>query len=358
MPSRLTPFVGWVWVVLVAATIVVPGRSVHAQALEPRSYANTPVGINFVLLGYGYTEGDDGFDASSPVEDAKVHVHAGLLAYARSLDVWGLSGKVLAVLPFAEASGSAKVAGQGRDRQVLGLADPLLRVSVNAYGAPALSMADFPTYQQDVIVGVSLQVTAPLGQYDSSKLLNVGTNRWSFKPELGVSKAWGPVILELIPAITFFTKNDDFLDGKTLEQDPIYSVQGHLIYEFFPALWASLNATYYTGGRTTIDGEKSDEQPENVRLGVTAALSVSRHQSIKLYGSTPASTTARTTTSGPSESPGNTGGVEGCSEPSVLLLAVSVAGGGTTPRRQRSSERVSTPVGAFRAAVDSALPGR
>ncbi len=285
MPSRLTSFVGWVWAALVAATIVVPGRSVHAQALEPRSYVNTPVGINFLLLGYGYTEGDVGFDASSPIKDAKVNVHSGLLAYARSLDVWGLSGKVLAALPFAEASGSAKVAGQGRDRQVFGLADPLLRVSVNVYGAPALSMEDFPTYRQDIIAGVSLQVTAPLGQYDSTKLLNVGTNRWSFKPELGVSKSWGPVILELIPAITFFTKNGDFFDGKTLEQDPIYSVQGHLISEVSPPLWVALDATYYAGGRTTIDGEKGP-QPENVRLGLTAALSMSRHQSIKLYGST------------------------------------------------------------------------
>jgi hypothetical protein len=128
-------------------------------------------------------------------------------------------------------------------------------------------------------------VTAPLGQYDSTKLLNVGTNRWSFKPEIGLSKAWGPVILELIPAITFFTKNDDSFGGKTLEQDPIYSVQGHLLYEFFPALWAALDATYYAGGRTTIDGEKGP-QPGNVRVGATVALSMSRHQSIKLYGST------------------------------------------------------------------------
>jgi Putative MetA-pathway of phenol degradation len=285
MPSRLTPFAGCVCAALVATTILVPGGGVHAQALEPRSYANTPVGINFLLLGYGYTEGDVGFDASLPVTDAKVHVHGGLLAYARSLDVWGLSGKVLAVLPFAEASGSAKVVGQERDRQVFGLADPLLRISVNFFGAPALSMEEFPTYRQDIIVGASLQVTAPLGQYDSTKLLNVGTNRWSFKPELGVSKAWGPVILELIPAITFFTKNDDFFGGKTLEQDPIYSVQGHLIYQISPAFWAALNATYYAGGRTTIDGEKGPE-PGNVRLGLTAALSLSRHQSIKLYGST------------------------------------------------------------------------
>ena len=100
-----------------------------------------------------------------------------------------------------------------------------------------------------------------------------------------MSKAWGPVILELIPAVTFFTNNDDFLRGKTLEEDPIYSVQGHLIHEFSPAFWAAFNAVYYVGGRTTIDGEKG-EQPENVRLGLTAALSMSRHQSIKFSGST------------------------------------------------------------------------
>jgi len=285
MPSRLSPFVGWVRAALVLATIVVPGRSVHAQALEPRSYANTPVGINFLLLGYGYTEGAVALDASAPIQDAKVHVHDGVLAYARSLDVWGLSGKFVAALPVADVSGSAKLAGQERQRQVFGLGDPLVRLSVNLYGAPALSMEDFATYRQNLIVGVSLQVTAPFGQYDSTKLLNAGTNRWSFKPELGVSKAWGPVTLELIPAITFFTKNDDFLGGKTLEQDPIYSVQGHLIYEFSPAFWAALDATYYAGGRATIDGEEGQEMG-NVRLGLTAALSLSRHQSIKLYGST------------------------------------------------------------------------
>ena len=127
-------------------------------------------------------------------------------------------------------------------------------------------MADFPTYSQDVIVGVGLQVTAPFGQYDSSKLLNVGTNRWSFKPELGVSKAWGPLILELIPAVTFFTTNDDFLEGKTLQQDPIYSVQGHLIYQFVPAFWAAFNATYYTGGRTAIDGEEGQRLENSIKV--------------------------------------------------------------------------------------------
>ena len=185
-----------------------------------------PVGINFLLLGYGHTEGDVGFDESAPVKDARVRIDAGLLAYARSLDVWGLSGKVLAVLPVAEASGSAKVKGQGRDRDVFGLADPLLRFSVNFFGAPALSLDEFATYRQDLIIGASLQVTAPLGQYNSNKLLNVGTNRWSVKPELGVSKAWGPLTLELIPAITFFTNNNDFFGGRPSSRIPSIPCRG------------------------------------------------------------------------------------------------------------------------------------
>ena len=242
-----------IWAAFIMAMVTVPERSAHAQALEPRSYVNTPVGINFVLLGYGYTDGDVAFDQSSPITDAKVHVHAGLLAYARSVDVWGLSGKVLAVLPLAEASGSAKLAGREQERQIFGLGDPLLRVSVNVYGAPAITMEEFSSYRQDLIIGASLQVTVPLGQYDPTKLLNVGTNRWSFKPELGISKAWGPMTLEVIPAITFFTNNNDFFGGKTLKQASLYSVQGHFIYQFFPAFWAALNATYYGGGRTTID---------------------------------------------------------------------------------------------------------
>src|SRR5258705_4078588 len=260
-------------VLLLLTAIVVPGHRAHAQSLEPRSYANTPVGINFLLLGYGHLEGDVAFDASSPLKDARVHSRAVLVAYARSLDVWGLSGKILVALPVRDASGSAKLKGQERERDVLGLGDPLLRVSVNFFGAPALSMAEYPAYRQDVIVGASLQVTAPLGQYDADKLLNIGTNRWSFKPELGVSKAWGSFILELIPAVTFFTNNDDFLNRKTLKQDPIYSLQGHLIYEFSPALWAAFDATYYTGGRTNIHRDQG-EQVENVSLGINRALAL------------------------------------------------------------------------------------
>lgn len=282
VPSRL---IRWLGAALVAATIVVPASAAHAQALEPRSYVNTPVGLNFLLLGYGYTDGQVGFDESLAIQDTRVRVHASFVSYARSLGVGGLSGKVLIALPVAHELGTATVAGEGEDRRVLGLADPLLRASINVYGAPALSMKEFPEYRQNVLVGIGLQVSAPLGQYDSTKLLNVGTNRWSFRPELGVSKAWNHVTMELISAITFFTTNDNFFGGKTLQRAPICSFQGHLIYEFSSVLWAALDTTYYVGGRTTVDAEPGPELG-NARVGVTTALSVSRHHSIKLAGST------------------------------------------------------------------------
>lgn len=272
--------------VLAVTAFALMAWEARGQDLEPRTYSNIPVGLNFLIAGYGYSVGGVVTDPSFPLEDGDVQIHSTVLAYARAVDVWGTSGKFDVVLPFAWVSGTATFRGQPREREVSGLADPRFRFSVNLYGAPALSLQEFADYKQDLIIGASLQVSAPLGQYDSSKLLNIGTNRWSIKPELGVSKALGPLTLELDAGVTFYTNNDDFLNGMTLEQDPIYAVQGHLIYNFGAGVWGALDATYYTGGRTTVDGVKGDTLQENTRLGLTVALPVNRHNSIKLYAST------------------------------------------------------------------------
>jgi hypothetical protein len=161
-----------------------------------------------------------------------------------------------------------------------------MRFTVNLYGAPALSYKDFAGYKQDLIAGVALQVTAPLGQYDEERAVNLGTNRWSFKPEMGVSKEWKPWTLEFEAGVTFYTTNHDFFGGKTREQDPLYSTQLHLIREFPHGIWGALSTTYYEGGRTTVDGDTKDDRQENWRYGLTLALPVNRHHSIKLYGTT------------------------------------------------------------------------
>ncbi len=261
-----------------------------AQEIEPRTYSNTPIGVNFLLAGYGHAEGGVATDPSIPLENANLRTHSTVFAYARSFEVGGQSGKFDLIVPYGWVSGTAEFSGQPREREVSGFGDPKLRFSLNFYGAPALSLPDFASYRQDLIVGASVQVSVPSGQYDADKLVNIGTNRWFVKPEIGFSKAWGPWTLELATAATFFADNDDFLGGKTREQDPIYSVQGGLIYGFHNGIWVAFNGTYFTGGRTTVDGAEGDDLQKNSRAGVTVALPVDRHNSVKLYASTGLST--------------------------------------------------------------------
>jgi hypothetical protein len=203
-------------VVLLAISLAIKAPGTAAQQLEPRMYSNTPVGLNFLIAGFG---------------------------------------------------------------------DPRFRFSVNFYGAPALSLEEFADYEQDLIIGASLQVSVPVGQYDADKLLNIGTNRWTIRPELGVSKALGPLTLELDVGASFYTDNDDFLGGKTRAQDPLYSVQGHAVYNFRSGIWVAVDGTYYTGGRSTIDGVEGSDALSNARVGLTIAFPVNRHNSVKVYAS-------------------------------------------------------------------------
>lgn len=273
----------WLWGV---------GTDACAQELEPRSYTNTPIGLNFLIAGYGYATGSAVANPSVPLENANLEAHAAVLGYARSLDVWGTSGKVDVLLPYAWISGSAELAGQQHERSVSGLGDPAVRFSVNFYGAPALSLKEFQHYKQDLIIGGSLQVIAPLGQYDDQKLVNIGTNRWTIKPELGISQALGQWTFEATAGVSLYTDNDDFLNGHTRSQDPLYTFQGHVIYSFQSGVWLALDGTYYTGGSTSVDGVSDADRQSNSRAGMTVVLPVDRYNSLKLYGSTAVTSSA------------------------------------------------------------------
>jgi hypothetical protein len=267
---------------LLALACVLAATDLSAQELEPRTYSNTPTGLNFLIAGYVYTQGGVSADPTVPLENADIRAQNAVLAYARSLDVWGKSGKFDVVLPYTWLSGTAEFAGQPTARDVNGFGDPRFRFAVNFIGAPALSLTEYASYQQDLIVGASLTVSAPLGQYDPSKVVNIGTNRWSIMPELGASKAWGPWTLELIASGTWFTDNTDFYGGQTRAEEPIYAAQLHLLYNFRSGIWVALSSNYYTGGRTSLNGVAGNDLEKNSRMGATIALPVDRYNSIKL----------------------------------------------------------------------------
>ena len=275
---------------IVLAALVTADR-VGAQALEPRAYSNSPVGTNFLLTGLAYSQGDVALDASLPIKDAAAKVYSGFIGYARTLDIGAQSGQIALLLPYARIDASGSVEGQPTAVTRSGYGATVLRLTANLLGAPALSTEEFAAYQQDTIVGVSLVVTTPWGQYYPDKLINVGTNRWSFRPEVGVSKALGRWIAEGAAAATFFTTNDEFYPGtSTREQDALYSLQGHLVYNFRPRMWTAFNVTYYAGGRTTVNGVLNDDLQQNWRYGATFALPVDRRNSLKLALNTGAAT--------------------------------------------------------------------
>ena len=225
-------------------------------------------------------------DPSLPLENVSNDSHVGIFGFATTFRVFSQSGKFDFIVPLASLEAKGVAFGMPRSRHVSGFADPAFRFSMNFIGAPALTAAEFKNYRQDFIVGGSLRIFAPLGQYDSNRLVNIGTNRWSFKPEIGFSKAFGKWTVELAPAATFYTENGNFFGGQTRDVAPIYSVQSNVSYTFRPGGWVALNAGYYVGGRSTVNNLENDDTQEGTRFGATLAIPVNRYHSVKLYGIT------------------------------------------------------------------------
>jgi len=265
------------------AAAVAPAR---AQSVDPRSYVNTPVGLNFVVGGYLYSWGNVAFDASVPIENADLTTQVGVLGLARAMNYWGLSGKLSVGGGFACADGSGDVQGTRETRNVCGLTDLGTTASVNFIGAPAISLSEFPHYKQGFLMGGSLAITVPVGQYDDTKLVNIGTHRWSFRPQIGISQPLGRLTLEFLGAVTLYTRNGDFYNGHQRDQAPLYTGQLDVIYTFRSGIWGAVGGTLYGGGRITTDGLPAREIQENWRLGGVLVFPVSRHNSFKVWGST------------------------------------------------------------------------
>lgn len=267
-----------------------PFGSAPAQDLEPRLYTNVPVGINFLGAGYVLSEGNVLFDPAVALENAELEIDGPALGFGRSIGLGPFSGKVDGAIARVCLDGSADYAGERVTRDVCGLTDARARVTVNFLGAPALRRQEFAAYRQDWVFGGSLQLGLPVGDYDPSRLVNIGANRRSAKLELGLSKNLEQWLFEISLGETFYTDNGDFFGGRVREQEPITSLQGHAVYRFSGGAWLAVDATRYRGGRSSIDDVANQDLQSNVRLGVTASVPINARQSVKINASTGVST--------------------------------------------------------------------
>lgn len=271
-------------VALLCAALVRLGAA-EAQDLEPRSYANIPTGLNFFVVGYAETSGGVLVDPTIALDDAALDIDAAIVGYARTAAIGNLLGKVDAGVGRACVSGSATYRGEVVTRDVCGFTDLKVRLTVNFLGAPALSAAEFAARRSDFVVGASLQLSAPFGDYDPARLVNIGANRWAAKAELGLWKAMQRWTLELAASGTYFEDNTDFFGASRREQEPLYALQAHVVRTLGSGIWLALSATHYAGGRTTVDDGPNFDRQSNSRVGLTAAIPVNRNHSVKLYAS-------------------------------------------------------------------------
>lgn len=261
-----------------------------AQELDPRAYSGKPADINFVGMGYARSDGGMLFDASLNVSDVEAQISAVSIGFGGTTQMLDRTGTFAIAVPYVQGDVRGNVGEESRAVTRSGLGDLRLRIAMDLLGGAPLTTADHEKKRLRPLLGASLVVIAPTGQYDHSKLVNIGTNRWSFKPEIGVALPCNRWLLEASLAEWVYTDNNDFFGGMRREQEPITALQVHVSYAFRPGLWIAAGSTYYRGGRTTVGGLENDDVQGNSRVGLALSVPILANQSIKLVWSKGVST--------------------------------------------------------------------
>ena len=281
---------GCVPLLICLALIPSAARLAFGQELEPRAYRTLPIDLNFVAVSYQYMTGNVVADATLPIADLEADIQTATISYLRTLGLFGRSASVAFSAPYVYMTASTTIDGERLAGSRGGWADARARLTVNLLGGPALSLSEWARFRQGRTLGVSLTVAAPTGQYNSANLINFGTHRWGFKPELGYSSVRGRWIFDVAAGVWFFTANTDGFGGTTMRQDPVSSVQGHVSYNFPGGVWLALDGNYFRGGESSIDGEDTGDLQENSRIGLTLSIPLRKRQSLKLQAQTGAFT--------------------------------------------------------------------
>jgi hypothetical protein len=275
--------------VLIACATAVSGRAA-AQEIEPRAFSPSPVDVTYVVVAAGRSTGGILTDPSLPVDDVEATIDAAALGVGHTFEFLGRSASLAMALPRLSGEFTGTLNGEEAEASRSGLGDLKLRFATNFFGGPAMSAAEFAARTPTTTLGASLTVQAPTGEYHGDKLINVGTNRWAVKSEIGVTHPVGRWFLEATAGVWVFEDNDEFFGGQLREQDPLASVQAHMSYTFRPRLWLALNAIYYDGGQSTIDGIERDDRQSSSRYGLTLSVPLGKAQSLKFTWSDGAST--------------------------------------------------------------------
>jgi hypothetical protein len=275
---------------LLSLSVCWASASCVGQEIEPRAYSPSPSGVNFLIGVAGYSEGGVLTDPSLPVTNIDAKIQALGWGYGRTFGLAGRSANFGVAVPWLHVDASGDIGEDRREVSRDGVGDTKLRLAVNLLGGPAMTPREFAQREPKTTLGFSLTVNVPTGEYDETKLVNIGTNRWAAKTEFGLTHPIGKWLLEGYAGTWWFDDNDEFFGGQLREQEPLTSVQAHVSYTFKPRLWLALNTTYYTGGQTTVNGNVNDDRQSNSRAGLTVSVPLGQKYSVKFNVSRGATT--------------------------------------------------------------------
>lgn len=251
----------------------------RANDVEPRLYSNIPTGVNFLSVGFAHSSGEVTFDSSVPVEDVEGEVDAMVLSYSRGLNIAGKSALFTIAIPYAEVKLEGLLLGEPASGRRQGFGDPLVRLAVNFYGAPATTLKNFASYHQKTIIGGSISIGMPFGRYLDDRVLNVGTNRWNVIGQLGISHKIRRWTIESAIGVSWYSDNDEVIGGRRLEQDPISLFRGTFLYNFTRGFWVGMGFLYANGGESRLDGVQRDDRQKNWRTGIVVSVPLApRHK--------------------------------------------------------------------------------
>jgi Putative MetA-pathway of phenol degradation len=275
------------FILIVSTLAVVAAMRVSAQDLSPRAYVITPRSSNAALFTWSFYDGGLNFSGAVPITGATARYNIPVFSYYHSMSFFGRSANITVALPYGVGTFKGDVLGISREAYRSGLLDLTIRFSVNLLGGPSMDRKEFMKWRQKTLLGASVKVLAPTGQYSGRQLVNWGLNRWAIKPEIGYSRRfWRDWLLDAYAGAWFYTTNSEFF-GRPVPlpqtQAPIGSFEGHLSRNFGLRTWASLDGNYWFGGTTTLNGVRNPgTRQSSSRLGGTVAFPITEHQSIKI----------------------------------------------------------------------------
>jgi hypothetical protein len=256
--------------------------SLKGQELEPRAYAALPKNLNTLVGVYALSHGNVFGDPSLPIQNLRITTNSFVAGYLHTFGLANKLARVQVTLPIFIVSGQARLNDKDTSVTRTGFGDARIRLGINLVGTPLLDKKEFTSYTQKMIIGVSLVTSVPTGLYLKDKLINTGSHRWAFKPEVGVSKRFNRIFAEAYAGIWFYTNNHEYLIDKTLKQQPVIDAQAHASYYFKNRMWISINTTWFNGGQTSVNGVSKGNLLDNWRIGGTWSVPIAKGQSVKL----------------------------------------------------------------------------